>query len=177
MSRVADGLTADPVALARRARHSASPVIPLVADLRAAVTARAREEPVTPAREELVTPAREELVTPAREEVVTPPALPGGDPAAFVHRGATSQDIVDSAAMLVASRAVGAIVADLDRAMRSLAGLADRHRGTVMAARTLGQHAVPTTFGLKAAGWLAGLLRADERLRALRFPAQLGGAA
>ncbi|MFD1545760.1 lyase family protein [Nonomuraea guangzhouensis] len=97
--------------------------------------------------------------------------------AEFVHRGATSQDIFDTAAMLVAARAVGLITADLDTVMGVLAGLAERHRDTLMAARTLGQQAVPTTFGLKAAGWLSGLLRARDRLRDLRLPAQLGGAA
>ncbi|WP_226899762.1 lyase family protein [Nonomuraea phyllanthi] len=102
-------------------------------------------------------------------------AVPGA--ASYAHLGATSQDILDSAAMLVATRAVRALVGDLSEIMRTLAGLAERHRGTVMAARTLGQQAVPTTFGLKAAGWLAGLLRARARLRELRLPAQLGGAA
>ncbi|MFI7135107.1 lyase family protein [Nonomuraea sp. NPDC050153] len=102
-------------------------------------------------------------------------AVPGA--ASSVHRGATSQDILDSAAMLVATRAIRGIVGDLSAVMRDLGGLAERHRGTVMAARTLGQQAVPTTFGLKAAGWLAGLMRARARLRELRLPAQLGGAA
>ncbi|MFI6732581.1 lyase family protein [Nonomuraea sp. NPDC050451] len=102
-------------------------------------------------------------------------AVPGA--ASSVHRGATSQDILDSAAMLVATRAIRAIVGDLSAIMRDLSELAERHRDTVMAARTLGQQAVPTTFGLKAAGWLAGLMRARARLRELRLPAQLGGAA
>ncbi|MEQ4721292.1 lyase family protein [Nonomuraea sp. B19D2] len=102
-------------------------------------------------------------------------ALPGA--ASYAHLGATSQDILDSAAMLVATRAIRAIVGDLSAIMRDLGELAERHKGTVMAARTLGQQAVPTTFGLKAAGWLAGLLRARARLRELRLPAQLGGAA
>ncbi|MEV4009098.1 lyase family protein [Nonomuraea angiospora] len=102
-------------------------------------------------------------------------ALPGA--ASSVHRGATSQDILDSAAMLVATRAIRGIVGDLSAIMRDLSELAERHRDTVMAARTLGQQAVPTTFGLKAAGWLAGLMRARARLRELRLPAQLGGAA
>lgn len=137
ITRAAADLTVDPAGLARRARSSATPVVPLVADLRAAC----------------------------------------GEAAAFVHKGATSQDIMDSAAMLVASRAVAEITAGLDAAMRPLAALADRHRDTLMAARTLGQQAVPTTFGLKAAGWLAGLLRARDRLLAVRLPAQLGGAA
>ncbi|MFI9836159.1 lyase family protein [Nonomuraea sp. NPDC051941] len=102
-------------------------------------------------------------------------AVPGA--ASSVHRGATSQDILDSAAMLVATRAIRGIVGDLSAIMRDLSELAERHRDTVMAARTLGQQAVPTTFGLKAAGWLAGLMRARARLRELRLPAQLGGAA
>ncbi|MFC4012627.1 lyase family protein [Nonomuraea purpurea] len=102
-------------------------------------------------------------------------AVPGA--AEYVHRGATSQDILDSAAMLVATRAVRGIVGDLGAIMRDLGELAEQHRDTPMAGRTLGQQAVPTTFGLKAAGWLAGLMRARARLRELRLPAQLGGAA
>ncbi|MEU6040066.1 3-carboxy-cis,cis-muconate cycloisomerase [Actinomadura sp. NPDC047616] len=94
-----------------------------------------------------------------------------------VHRGATSQDIVDTAAMLVASRARAVILAHLDRALDALAGHAARHRDTPMAARTLARQAVPSTFGLKAAGWLLGCLDARERLAALRLPVQLGGAA
>ncbi|WP_336215161.1 lyase family protein [Nonomuraea sp. LPB2021202275-12-8] len=114
------------------------------------------------------------LVSDLREAVT---GAGGKNAARLVHRGATSQDILDTAAMLVATRAIAAITADLESVMRLLADLAQRHRATVMAARTLGQHAVPTTFGLKAAGWLAGLLHARDRLRVLRLPAQLGGAA
>lgn len=103
------------------------------------------------------------------------------DPAAaeYVHRGSTSQDIFDSAAMLLASRALTAIDADLGRVADALAGLAARHRGTPMVARTLTQHAVPTTFGLKAAGWLSLVLDARDRLRTVRssLPVSLGGAA
>jgi 3-carboxy-cis,cis-muconate cycloisomerase len=103
------------------------------------------------------------------------------DPAAaeHVHRGATSQDIVDSAAMLVAARALDLTLPDLARTAAALADLADRHRDTVMAGRTLTQHAVPTTFGLKAAGWCVGVTDAYLRVRAVRaaLPAQLGGAA
>ncbi|MFD5316346.1 3-carboxy-cis,cis-muconate cycloisomerase [Streptomyces sp. NPDC127098] len=93
-----------------------------------------------------------------------------------VHRGATSQDILDTAAMLVAARARRLILADVDRAIAALGALAAAHRDTPMAARTLTQHAVPTTFGLKAAGWRAQLTAAGDRLAALRLPAQLGGA-
>ncbi|MFG2553357.1 adenylosuccinate lyase family protein [Streptomyces sp. NPDC048581] len=103
------------------------------------------------------------------------------DPAAaeYVHRGSTSQDILDSAAMLVARRVLGLIAADLDRVRVALAALADTHRHTVLAGRTLAQHAVPTTFGLKAAGWLQLVAEALVRVRAVAstLPAQLGGAA
>ncbi|MFE5239845.1 MULTISPECIES: 3-carboxy-cis,cis-muconate cycloisomerase [unclassified Streptomyces] len=97
----------------------------------------------------------------------------------YVHRGATSQDILDTAAMLVASRTLSLVLADLDRTARALARLAAEHRDTPMPGRTLTQHAVPTTFGLKAAGWRSSVLDARDRLRAVRdsLPAQLGGAA
>ena len=103
-------------------------------------------------------------------------ALPA-DLAAFVHRGATSQDIFDTATMLVADDARIVILADLDRVATALAALAARHRTTPMVARTLTQHAVPTTFGLKAAGWRSLVLDARDRLAALPLPVQLGGAA
>ena len=89
----------------------------------------------------------------------------GEEQAASVHRGATSQDIVDSAAMLVARRAATLIDADLRGAADECARLADEHRHTVMAARTLLQQAVPTTFGFKAAGWLVGLVEARTPAR------------
>lgn len=99
--------------------------------------------------------------------------------AEYVHRGSTSQDILDSAAMLVARRVLGLIAADLERTGAALAALADTHRHTVLAGRTLAQHAVPTTFGLKAAGWLQLVADALARVRtvASALPAQLGGAA
>lgn len=100
-----------------------------------------------------------------------------GEYADAVHRGATSQDVLDSATMLVADRARTVLLADLDRTAAALAALAHRHRATPMAARTLTQHAVPTTFGLKAAGWRTLVLDARDRLAALCLPAQLGGAA
>ncbi|MEV0935999.1 adenylosuccinate lyase family protein [Streptomyces phaeochromogenes] len=103
------------------------------------------------------------------------------DPAAaeYVHRGSTSQDILDSAAMMVARRVLGLVAADLERTGAALAALADAHRHTVLAGRTLAQHAVPTTFGLKAAGWLQLVGDALVRVRAVAssLPAQLGGAA
>ncbi|KRV49066.1 3-carboxy-cis,cis-muconate cycloisomerase [Wenjunlia vitaminophila] len=103
------------------------------------------------------------------------------DPGAaeYVHRGSTSQDILDTGAVLVASRALRLVLADLDRVAVALAGLAERYRDTPMVGRTLTQHAVPTTFGLKAAGWLQGVNDARQRLRQVRgtLPVQIGGAA
>ncbi len=103
----------------------------------------------------------------------------GPGPDRFVHRGATSQDVLDTAAMLVASRTLGLVVGELDRVAAACAALARAHRDTPMAGRTLLQQAVPTTFGLKAAGWLVAVLEATRRLGELRvsLPAQLGGAA
>ena len=95
----------------------------------------------------------------------------------WAHHGATSQDIVDTAMMLVAKRARALILDEVDGVTAASAKLADEHRGTVMAARTLLQQAVPTTFGLKAAGWLAGVVEARRALASLELPAQLGGAA
>jgi len=97
-----------------------------------------------------------------------------------VHLGATSQDVLDSAAMLVSMRALEPLLADLDAAAAAAAALAAAHRDTPMAGRTLLQQALPITFGLKAAGWLAGLDAASARLaevRRTRLCAQLGGAA
>ena len=102
----------------------------------------------------------------------------GEEHAGYVHRGATSQDILDTAAMLVSRRAGGVIDGELGGVADLCAALAESHRGTVMAARTLLQQAVPTTFGLKAAGWLVGVVEARRRLEAVTgsLPAQLGGA-
>jgi 3-carboxy-cis,cis-muconate cycloisomerase len=104
----------------------------------------------------------------------------GPEAARWVHHGATSQDILDTAASLVAARALGPVLDDLDGAARAAADLADRHRATLMAGRTLGQQALPTTFGLKTAGWLVALGEAAaglDRVRRERLAAQLGGAA
>ena len=103
-----------------------------------------------------------------------------GPAAAHVHRGATSQDILDTAAMLVAARALDPLLDDLTAAREAAAALARAHRDTPLAGRTLLQQAVPTTFGLKAAGWMAGLEDARRWLnevREERLAAQLGGAA
>jgi 3-carboxy-cis,cis-muconate cycloisomerase len=102
----------------------------------------------------------------------------GDDAGAYVHRGATSQDMLDTAAMLVARRACAVIDAELDAVAELCATLAEAHRDTVIAARTLLQQAVPTTFGVKAAGWLVSVVEARRRLATVvgSLPAELGGA-
>ena len=96
----------------------------------------------------------------------------------WVHLGATSQDLLDSATMLQARDAIDVIVSDLLAVGTACAELASRHADTVMAARTLLQQATPTTFGLKAAHWMDAATRGIESLRRLRgsLPVQLGGA-
>ena len=97
-----------------------------------------------------------------------------------VHRGAASQDILDTAAMLLARKAIDATRADLAAAAAAAASLAQAHRSTLMIGRTLLQQAVPVTFGVVAAGWLAGLDAAIDgltQIRDSRLAVQFGGAA
>jgi 3-carboxy-cis,cis-muconate cycloisomerase len=96
----------------------------------------------------------------------------------YVHAGATSQDVVDTALMLVAHRALAPLLADARAAAEHAAALAHAHRDTPMIARTLLQPALPTTFGLRAAGWLVGLDAACDRLASVRdgeLAVQMGG--
>jgi nitrosuccinate lyase len=104
------------------------------------------------------------------------------DPAAadFVHRGSTSQDVLDTGTMLVAARCLEHVEATMRRVAFAAARLAAAHRDTPMPGRTLAQHAVPITFGLKAAGWAQAARRSADELRRTRetgLPVQLGGAA
>jgi 3-carboxy-cis,cis-muconate cycloisomerase len=115
----------------------------------------------------------EPLVRALRERV-------GGDAAGYVHWGATSQDVMDTASMLVARGAVDLILVELEGVTAALARLAEAHRSTPIAARTMLQQALPTTFGLKAAGWLVAVLEARGILGAVRrerLAVQFGGAA
>ena len=96
----------------------------------------------------------------------------------WVHRGLTSQDVVDTALALCLESAMASLADHLASQGDTLIELAEVHRGTPMAGRTLTQYAVPMTFGLKAATWLNGVVAAAERLdRCPSIPAQLGGAA
>lgn len=123
-----------------------------------AVEAEASGNPVVP------------LVAHLREAV-------GGDAARWLHRGLTSQDVLDTALVLCARDAVARIRDDVHAQVARLSALAREHRDTSTVARTLTQHAVPTTFGVTVAGWLQAVLEADEALAALRWPVQVGGAA
>jgi 3-carboxy-cis,cis-muconate cycloisomerase len=103
------------------------------------------------------------------------------DPTAarYVHWGATSQDVIDTALVLDLKAAVDALMTDLDRAIDGFTTLAGRHRRTATVGRTWMQHALPMPFGLKLAGYAAALARSRERLRRLRREAlvlQFGGA-
>ena len=124
----------------------------------------------------------------AETETVGYPILPlvrqlaerAADAGRFVHWGATTQDIMDTAAVLQIRAGLALIEDDLTASRGHLAGLARRYRDTPMAGRTHLQHALPVTFGYKAAVWLYALDRHTERLRQLRprvLLAQFGGAA
>ena len=109
-------------------------------------------------------------------------AVAGADAEAarYVHWGATSQDVIDSAAMLTLRAAIEALLSDIDRAIAGFAKLARTHRDTPMVARTWLQHALPMPFGLKLAEYAAALHRSRVRLLRLRndgLALQFGGAA
>lgn len=101
------------------------------------------------------------------------------EPARWLHRGLTSQDVLDTALMICLRDVVDRLDEELRPQVAGLRGLVSEHRSTPMVGRTLTQHAVPITFGLKAANWLAGLLDAAEALARVRsrLAVQLGGAA
>jgi 3-carboxy-cis,cis-muconate cycloisomerase len=97
----------------------------------------------------------------------------------FVHWGATSQDIMDTALVMQIRDALGLVERDLDSLISVLANLARTHRDTPMVGRTKLQHAIPITFGFKVSIWLSGLLRHKQRLAELKprvLQVQFGGA-
>jgi 3-carboxy-cis,cis-muconate cycloisomerase len=113
-----------------------------------------------------------ELVRQIREQV-------GGEAADYVHWGATSQEIFDTARGLQIRAVLTILESRLGSLIQNLSRLADRHRHTLMAGRTHSQQALPITFGFKVAGWLAPLLRHRERLTEMRprvLVVQFGGA-
>jgi 3-carboxy-cis,cis-muconate cycloisomerase len=107
-------------------------------------------------------------------------ALVPPDAARFVHWGATSQDVMDTALVLQLKEVLAQFSAQLTELGQALAVKAGEHRSTPMAARTLLQQALPTSFGAKVAGWLMPVMRHLERIDELKprlLVAQLGGAA
>ena len=98
----------------------------------------------------------------------------------YVHWGTTSQDVIDTATMLMLRGGIDALLTDLTRAIKGFSRLALEHRTTAVIARTWLQHALPMPFGLKLAEYAAALARSRARLRRLRENAlalQFGGAA
>ncbi|MCX6653043.1 MAG: adenylosuccinate lyase [Methanomassiliicoccales archaeon] len=107
----------------------------------------------------------------AMVQAITEKSGPAGR---YVHLGATSNDIVDTAMALEIKRAMALIERDLTQFTFTLASLAERHKNTIMVARTHGQFAIPTTFGFKIAGYVAEMLRFQERLKEVRKRACVG---
>ena len=106
-------------------------------------------------------------------------ARSSAEAARYVHWGATSQDVIDTATMLTIRAAIDALSSDIGRAISGFAKLAARHRHTPVVGRTWLQHALPMPFGLKLAEYAAALNRSRNRLRTLRADAlalQFGGA-
>jgi 3-carboxy-cis,cis-muconate cycloisomerase len=120
------------------------------------------------------------LAIPLVKALTTNVAKIDADAARFVHWGATSQDVIDTATMLTLRAAIDVLLADLDRAVAGFAASAAKHRDTPVVARTWLQHALPMPFGLKLAEYAAALHRSRRRLRRLRgetLALQFGGAA
>lgn len=103
-------------------------------------------------------------------------AMSAPEHAQYVHWGATSQDIIDTGLMLRLRQAAALVDADVSATLSALAGLAETHAATPMAARTYGQQAAPTSFGAVVASWGWPLLAARGALAGLAFPASLSGA-
>jgi 3-carboxy-cis,cis-muconate cycloisomerase len=120
------------------------------------------------------------LAIPLVKALTASVAKADADAARYVHWGATSQDVIDTASMLGLRAAIDALLPDLDRAITGFAKLARQHRNTAMVARTWLQHALPMPFGLKLAEYAAALHRSRTRLKRLRdetLALQFGGAA
>jgi 3-carboxy-cis,cis-muconate cycloisomerase len=120
------------------------------------------------------------LAIPMVKALMARVARADAEAARYVHWGATSQDVIDTAAMLTLRAGIDVLLADVDRAIAGFAGLARAHRNTAVVARTWLQHALPVPFGLKLAEYAAALHRSKLRLRRLRsetLALQFGGAA
>src|SRR6185437_5062048 len=119
------------------------------------------------------------LAIPLVKALTAAVARSSSEAARYVHWGATSQDVIDTATMLTIRAAIDALLSDIERAISGFATLAQRHRHTPIVGRTWLQHALPMPFGLKLAEYAAALNRSRSRLRALRddtLALQFGGA-
>jgi 3-carboxy-cis,cis-muconate cycloisomerase len=120
------------------------------------------------------------LAIPLVKQLTAKVAADDAQAARHVHWGATSQDIIDTGLILQLCQAIDLIISELAELADALAAHAHHHRATPMIGRTWMQHALPITFGLKAAGWLDAILRHQERLAIVRkniSVLQFGGAA
>src|SRR5882724_3365741 len=120
------------------------------------------------------------LAVPLVKALTAHVAKADAEAARYVHWGATSQDVIDTAVMLGLRAAIDVLLTDVDRAVAGFAKLARQHRDTAMVARTWLQHALPMPFGLKLAEYAAALRRSRKRLQRLRgetLALQFGGAA
>jgi 3-carboxy-cis,cis-muconate cycloisomerase len=120
------------------------------------------------------------LAIPLVKDLTAKVADADAEAARYVHWGATSQDVIDTAAMLTLRKGIDVLLADLSRAIKGFAALAEQHRHTAVVARTWLQHALPMPFGLKLAEYAAALHRSKLRLKRLSeetLALQFGGAA
>jgi 3-carboxy-cis,cis-muconate cycloisomerase len=163
------------VALVRA--QAALGVIPALATDRIAEAARAERFDLGKLGEEAA--AAGDIVLPLVRTLAAEVAKADAEAARFVHWGATSQDVIDTALVLELRLAIDALLADLNRAIEAFSMLAGRHRRTASVGRTALQHTLPLPFGLKVAGYASALSRSRDRLRRLRKEAlalQFGGA-
>jgi 3-carboxy-cis,cis-muconate cycloisomerase len=145
-----------------------------------AISAKCRAELFDPAALAVATARAGTPVIPLVRHLTALVAADDRDAARFVHWGATSQDAMDTGLVLQLREALIPIDKDLTRLAEALAALAAAHRLTLLPGRTWLQHALPVTFGLKAAGWLDAVERHRVRLAGLRprlLALQFGGAA
>jgi 3-carboxy-cis,cis-muconate cycloisomerase len=163
------------VALARA--EAAIGVIPALASDQIANAAKAERYDVKALGEEAV--ASGNIAIPLINALTAEVAKTDASAAGYVHWGATSQDVIDTALVLELKAVIDALIADLNKAIEGFTNLTGRHRRTAAVGRTWTQHALPMPFGLKLAGYAAALARSRERLRRLRREAlvlQFGGA-
>jgi 3-carboxy-cis,cis-muconate cycloisomerase len=163
------------VALARA--EAAIGVIPALASDQIANAAKAERYDVKALGEEAV--ASGNIAIPLIKALTAEVAKTDASAAGYVHWGATSQDVLDTAQVLELKAAIDALITDLNKAIDGFTNLTGRHRRTAAVGRTWTQHALPMPFGLKLAGYAAALARSRERLRRLRREAlvlQFGGA-